>query len=78
MQIAHTLMLGIIVIGLLSIADAEADSIKTQLEVSPRRSEWVKVTTSNERIVNAFIVYQDLPRLKPRPLGRGSSLALVN
>ena len=57
MQIFHTLILGIIVTGLLSIADAEADNIKTQLEVSPRHSESVKVTTSDERIVNAFIVY---------------------
>lgn len=57
MQISHMLMLGIIVIGLLSIVDTEADNIKTQLEASPRHSEWVKVTTSDERIVNAFIVY---------------------
>ena len=35
MQLSHALMLGIVVTGLLSIADAEADSIKTQLEASP-------------------------------------------
>lgn len=59
MQLSHALMLGIVVTGLLSIADAEADSIKTQLEASPRHGEWVKVTTSDERVVNTFIVYPE-------------------
>ena len=60
MQICHALMLGIIVTGLLSIADAEADSIKTELEASTRHGEWVKVTTPDGRVVNSFVVYPEV------------------
>ena len=60
MQICHALMLGIIVTGLLSIGNAGADSIKTQLEESPRHGEWVKVTTPDGRVVNTFVVYPEV------------------
>ncbi len=60
MQIYHTLMLGIIVTGLLFIGNAGADSIKSQLEASPRHGEWVKVTTPDGRVVNSFVVYPEV------------------
>ena len=60
MQIYHTLMLGIIVTGLLFIGNASADSIKSQLEASPRHGEWVKVTTPDGRVVNSFVVYPEV------------------
>ena len=60
MQISHALMLGIIVTGLLSVANAGADSIKTQLEESPRHGEWVKVSTPDGRVVNTFVVYPEV------------------
>ena len=59
MQISHVLMLGV-VIGLSAIGNAGADSIKTQLEASPRHGEWVKVTTADARTVNTFIVYPEV------------------
>ena len=60
MQIYHTLMLGIVVTGLLFIGNAGADSIKSQLEASPRHGEWVTVTTADARTVNAFVVYPEV------------------
>ena len=60
MQVCNALMLGIIVTGLLSIGNAGADSIKTQLEESPRHGEWVKVTTPDGRVVNTFVVYPEV------------------
>ena len=60
MQIYHTLMLGIIVTGLLFIGNAGADSIKSQLEASPRHGEWVKVTTPDGRVINSFVVYPEV------------------
>ena len=60
MQIYHVLMLGILVTGLLFIGNAGADSIKSQLEASPRHGEWVKITTTDARTVNAFVVYPEV------------------
>ena len=60
MQISHVFMLGIIVTGLLSVANAGADSIKSQLEASPRHGEWVKVSTPDGRVVNTFVVYPEV------------------
>ncbi|MCY3553017.1 MAG: dienelactone hydrolase family protein [Candidatus Poribacteria bacterium] len=60
MQICNALMLGIIVTGLLFISNAGADSIKTELEKSPRHGEWVKVTTPDGRVVNTFVVYPEV------------------
>ncbi len=60
MQIYQTLTLGIIVTGLLFIGNAGADSIKSQLEASPRHGEWMKVTTADARTVNTFVVYPEV------------------
>ena len=60
MQIYHTLMLGIFVTGFLFLGNVGADDIKSQLEASPRHGEWVKVTTSDERVVNTFVVYPEV------------------
>ncbi len=60
MQICNAVMLGIIVTGLSLIGNAAADSIKDELEVSPRHGEWVKVTTADERVVNTFVVYPEV------------------
>ena len=60
MQISNVIMLGIIATGALLIGNAGADSIKDELEQSPRHGEWVKVTTADERVVNTFIVYPEV------------------
>ncbi|MYK18553.1 dienelactone hydrolase family protein [Candidatus Poribacteria bacterium] len=60
MQIGNVIMLGIIVTGFLSVSNAGADSIKDALEASPRHGEWVKVTTTDERVVNTFVVYPEV------------------
>ena len=60
MQTHNTFMLGMIVTGLLFIGNAGADSTKAELEKSPRHGEWVKVTTPDARVVNAFIVYPEV------------------
>ena len=61
MQIFNAVMVGIIVTGLLCvIGNAGADTEKAELEKSPRHGEWVKITTADERVVNAFIVYPEV------------------
>ena len=60
MQVCHTLVLGVIVIGFLFIGNAEADSIKNELEKSPRHGEWVKVTAADGRVINTFVVYPEV------------------
>ena len=60
MQIYHTLMLGIVVTGFLFIGNAGADSIKTELEASPRHGEWVKVKAADGRVINTFVVYPEV------------------
>ncbi len=60
MQICNAIVLGIIVTGFLSIGNAGADSIKDELEASPRHGEWVKVTTADGRDVNTFVVYPEV------------------
>ncbi len=49
-----------LIIGLLFIGNAYADSIKDELEKSPRHGEWVKITAADEHVVNAFIVYPEV------------------
>ena len=39
---------------------ADADTPKEQLEKSPRHGEWVKITTENGRVVNAFLVFPEI------------------
>ena len=60
MQIYHVLIFGIIVSGFLFIGNAGADSIKTELEKSPRHGEWVKITAVDARVINAFVVYPEV------------------
>ena len=60
MQIHHAFMLTLFLGGLLFIGNVSADSIKSQLEASPRHGEWVKVTTADERVVNTFVVYPEV------------------
>ena len=60
MQIYHAFMLVLFFASLLFIGNTNADSIKTQLEASPRHGEWVKVTTADERVVNTFVVYPEV------------------
>ena len=60
MQICNAIVLSILVTGFLSIGNAGADSIKDELEASPRHGEWVKVTTADGRDVNTFVVYPEV------------------
>ena len=60
MQIYYALMLGMIVTGTLFAINTSAADEKAELEKSPRHGEWVKVTTADDRVVNAFIVYPEV------------------
>ena len=60
MQICNAFIFGLIVTYLLSMSNAEADSLKTELEKSPRHGEWVKVSTPAGRVVNTFVVYPEV------------------
>ncbi len=53
-------MLTIIFTGLFLSVNADADSIKDELENSPRHGEWVKITSADDREVNAFIVFPEV------------------
>ncbi|MYB93370.1 dienelactone hydrolase family protein [Candidatus Poribacteria bacterium] len=61
MQLFNAAIVGIIITGLLSVVgNVGADSEKAELEKSPRHGEWVKVTASNDRVINAFVVYPEV------------------
>ena len=60
MQIYPAFMLVLFFASLLFIGNTNAESIKTQLEASPRHGEWVKVTTADKRVVNTFVVYPEV------------------
>ena len=60
MQIYYALMSGLIVTGFLFLANVSAADEKAELEKSPRHGEWVKVPASNDRIINAFVVYPEV------------------
>ncbi len=60
MQICNVIVFGIIVTAFLPIGNVSADSLKAELEASPRHGEWVKVTTSDERTLNTFVVYPEV------------------
>lgn len=60
MKISNVLLLSILAISLLLIGDVTADSIKDELEKSPRHGEWVKVSVPDGDAVNAFIVYPEV------------------
>jgi len=53
-------MLVMITTGLLFVGNAGADSIKSQLEASPRHGEWVKITAADARTINTFVVYPEV------------------
>ena len=42
------------------IGNVAADSIKDELEKSPRHGEWVKITAADEHVINAFIVFPEV------------------
>lgn len=54
------LMLTIISAGLYFAVHADADSIKDELENSPRHGEWVKISSGDDREINAFIVFPEV------------------
>ncbi len=54
------IMVGIVTIGTLNPIKVEADSVKHELEKSPRHGEWVKITSRDGRSVNAFVVYPEV------------------
>ena len=60
MQIGNAILLSIIVTGSVFIGNVAVGDTKAELEASPRHGEWVKITTADERIVNAFIVYPEV------------------
>ena len=61
MQIFSAAMAGIIVTGLFfAVANVGTADEKAELEKSPRHGEWVKITTADSRVVNAFIVYPEV------------------
>ena len=61
MHIFSAAMVGIIVTGLFFfVSNVGAADEKAELEKSPRHGEWVKITTADSRVVNAFIVYPEV------------------
>lgn len=58
----HTfvLVLTIFTACLYSAATADADSIKDELENSPRHGEWVEISSADDRKINAFIVFPEV------------------
>ena len=60
MNYIFVLMLTIISTGLFLSVNADADIIKDELENSPRHGEWVKITSADDREVNAFIVFPEV------------------
>ena len=60
MNYSIVLMLTIYSIGLFFAVNTDADSIKDELENSPRHGEWVKITASDGHEINAFIVFPEV------------------
>lgn len=60
MKYNHLLILTLLTTSLLVIGNLYADSIKDELEKSPRHGEWVKITTTDNHEVNSFIVYPEV------------------
>lgn len=64
MKIYYVMILTIITVGLFfpsSVdADSHANSIKDELEKSPRHGEWVKITAADKHELNAFIVFPEV------------------
>ena len=53
-------VLGMVLVGGLTMNVADADSVKERLENSPRHHEWVKVTAENGRVVSAFLTFPEI------------------
>lgn len=60
MKIYGFFMLSVFSLGLFFANYVSSDSIKEELEKSPRHGEWVKIEVSDEREVNAFIVFPEV------------------
>ena len=60
MKYTIVLMLTVFTGGLFYGVNADADSIKAELEKSPRHGEWVKIASADDREVNAFIVFPEV------------------
>ena len=60
MKLYIVIILTVFTTGVLLIGNVDADSIKDELEKSPRHGEWVKITAADEHVVNAFIVYPEV------------------
>ncbi len=60
MKYTFVLMLTIFSTGLFFLVNADADSIKDELENSPRHGEWVKITAADDHEINAFIVFPEV------------------
>ena len=64
MKIYHVLMLTIFTTAPFFAnnvhADSHVNSIKEELEKSPRHGEWVKITAADKHEINAFIVYPEV------------------
>ncbi len=58
--ILNIILVGIVGISILHPTNVAADNVKTELEKSPRHGEWVKITASDARNVNAFVVYPEV------------------
>jgi carboxymethylenebutenolidase len=60
MKIYTVLILIFLMSCLVFVNNLHADSIKDELEKSPRHGEWVKITAADAHEVNAFIVYPEV------------------
>lgn len=60
MKIYHVLMLTVLSTSLFLAYNVHADSIKEELEKSPRHGEWVKITAADKHELNAFIVFPEV------------------
>ncbi len=60
MNYIFVFMLTIFTTGLFFAVNADADSIVDKLENSPRHGEWVTVKVTDDREINAFIVFPEV------------------
>lgn len=60
MKTLNILISGILTSSLLLVGNVSAADEKAELEKSPRHGEWVKVPASNDRVINAFVVYPEV------------------
>lgn len=60
MKYSNILMLTVLMTTQFVIGNLYADSIKDELEKSPRHGEWVKIKSTDKHEVNSFIVYPEV------------------